>query len=254
MDRGALRAVTVPVDGLAIHTRIGAAPVPDSAPTVVLVHGLGLSGRYMEPTAALLAARYRLLVPDLPGFGDSGKDVPALDVDQLADWLAAWARAADLGPAAWLGNSFGCQVIVALAQRHPALVRRAVLQGPTTDPRDRSWFWQFVRWRQNQPFNPPEMGPSTRGDYRKAGVRRLFLTTRAFLRDRVEDRLGAVRAPALVVRGALDPICRRPWAEEVTRRLPDARLVEIPGVAHTLCFTSPLELVRVSRPFIDGAA
>lgn len=55
----------------------------------------------------------------------------------------------------------------------------------------------------------------------------------------------------LVVRGSLDPICNEAWAEEVARLAPRGRLVLIPGVAHTLCYTAPMDLAGVCRPFID---
>jgi pimeloyl-ACP methyl ester carboxylesterase len=85
----------------------------------VLVHGLGLSGRYMLPLAACLADAYRVFLPDLPGFGDSSHPHEVLDVGGLADALAAWLDAMDLPRVALLGNSFGCQIIVDLAARHP---------------------------------------------------------------------------------------------------------------------------------------
>lgn len=59
------------------------------SPAVALVHGLGLSGRYMLPTARHLAPHFPVYVPDLPGFGDSSKPAKALDVPALADALAA---------------------------------------------------------------------------------------------------------------------------------------------------------------------
>lgn len=68
----------------------------------------------------------------------------------------------------------------------------------------------------------------------------------------MEDLLPQINVPVLVVRGGSDPICRHGWAEEVARRLPQGRLVVIPGVHHTLVFTHPLELVRVCRPFLDA--
>ncbi len=49
-------------------------PTPHTDP-VVLVHGLGVSSRYMLPTLALLAPRYRVFAPDLPGFGHSVTEV-----------------------------------------------------------------------------------------------------------------------------------------------------------------------------------
>lgn len=146
-------------------------------PPVVLVHGLGLSGRYMLPTARQLAPHFPVYVPDLPGFGDSAKPTKTLDVPGLADALAAWIRALGLAPVVLLGNSFGCQVIADLGARHPELVARAVLQGPTAPPEERSGFWQFVRWRQNQPFNPDSLSPITWDDYRKCGYRRVLQTS-----------------------------------------------------------------------------
>jgi pimeloyl-ACP methyl ester carboxylesterase len=161
----------VRIDGVWMLDRRFLRPSLVGRSPVVLVHGLGLSGRYMLPTAELLARHFPVYLPDLPGFGDSDKPERALDVPELADALAAWLRAVGLGPAALLGNSFGCQIIADLAARHANLVERAVLQGPTTPADERSWLWQFMRWRQNQPFNPDSLGPITWNDYRKCGLR-----------------------------------------------------------------------------------
>lgn len=169
---GALRSTWIDVHGLHMHTRISVDPVPSSAPVVVLVHGSGLSGCYMLPTAERLAPYYHVYMPDLPGFGDSGKPARGLDVPELANALTAWTEATGLAGVALLGNSFGCQVIADLAARRPERAERTVLQGPTTPPEERSWFWQFVRWRQNQRYNPRSLGPVTYGDYRKCGLRR----------------------------------------------------------------------------------
>ena len=111
----------------------------------------------------------------------------------LAEALAAWIMAAGLGRVAPLGNSFGCQIIADLAACHPELVGRAVLQGPTTPPDERPWRWQFVRWRQNQPYNPDLLSPITGGDYRKCGYRCLLQTFRYQLQDPIEHKLRAPR-------------------------------------------------------------
>lgn len=111
-----------------------------------------------------------------------------------------------------------------------------MLQGPTAPPSERTWLWQFLRWRQNQRWNPPSLGPPT---------------FRLGLLDHLEDKLPRVTAPSLVVRGQFDPICRQTWAEQVARRLPDGRLVLIPSVAHTLVFTAPEPLAAVARGFLQ---
>jgi 2-hydroxy-6-oxonona-2,4-dienedioate hydrolase len=239
------------VGGVPIHSVVSDGPDGNNHPVIVLVHGLCLSHRYMMPVAEALAREYPVWVPDLPGFGDSGKALPALNVPQLADALAAWLRACHLDQPVLFGNSYGCQIIVDLAAQFPDQVLRVVLQGPTTDPQERSWFTQFVRWRQNQPYNPPSMGPATKSDYRKCGIPRLLKTYNYFLHDRVEEKLSRVKAPALVIRGTLDPICTQRWTEEIISKLPNGRLVLIPDVAHTLCFTSPTELLHAAQPFLD---
>jgi 2-hydroxy-6-oxonona-2,4-dienedioate hydrolase len=250
-QRSAIATRRIRIDGLRVFDRHLGGAAPAGRLPVVLVHGLGLSGRYMLPTAELLARHFRVYLPDLPGFGDSDKPERALNVPELADALAAWLKAVGLAPAALLGNSFGCQIIADLAARHSDLVERAVLQGPTTPPDERSWLWQFVRWRQNQPFNPDTLGPITWDDYRKCGYLRLLQTFRHQLRDPIERKLSRIRAPTLVVRGQRDPICPLDFAEDIARRLPRGRLVEIPEVAHTLVYTAPEQLAQVTRQFLE---
>jgi pimeloyl-ACP methyl ester carboxylesterase len=92
------------------------------------------------------------------------------------------------------------------------------------------------------------MGDIAQADYLKTGPVRLFLTFQFSLEDRLEDKLPRVRAPMLVVRGALDPICSQEWAEFVARRLPRGRLVVLPDVAHTLVYTAARELAAARLP------
>ncbi len=233
-----------------IHARVADTLAPDTAPTVILVHGAGVSSRYMVPTAERLAAFCRVYVPDLPGFGKSGKPRHVLTVDELADALVAWMNAAGVRRAALLGNSFGCQIIAAFALRHPQRITQAVLQGPTVDPAARTLRQQFWRWLQNSRNEAASQALIIARDYRDCGVRRLVRTFRYAIDDRIEDKLPSMHLPTLVVRGSRDPIVPQAWAEEVTRRLPHGRLVIIPGFGHTLNYAAPDELVRVVHPFL----
>ena len=56
------------VDGLPVFHRFNVDAGSDAG-AMVHVHGFGISGTYLEPTAALLAPRFRTFVPDLPGMG-----------------------------------------------------------------------------------------------------------------------------------------------------------------------------------------
>lgn len=240
----------VEVNHLPIHACVSTEQAPADTLPVVLVHGLGLSSTYLLPAAAELARYHRVYAPDLPGFGLSAKPQRVLDVGELGEALAAWIEAFGLKQVALLGNSFGCQIIIECIARHPEQVARAVLQGPTTPPSERSWFWQFVRWRQNS--NPKPMGQIARQDYRACGIYRLLRTFQYSIRHRPEELLPQIHIPVLVVRGSNDPICRPEWAEEIVQRLPQGQKAVIPGVQHTLVWTAPSELAKVCRPFLEN--
>ena len=128
-----------------MHALASTSPVPQGSPDVVLVHGLGVSGRYLVPTARLLASHGKVFVPDLPGFGRSDPPGHVLGVPELTDALLAWMDAAALTRPCLLGNSLGCQVILEAAARHPERVDRLVLLGPTMDRSVRSVAAQVFR-------------------------------------------------------------------------------------------------------------
>ncbi|HEX7125400.1 MAG TPA: alpha/beta fold hydrolase [Thermodesulfobacteriota bacterium] len=226
---------------------------PRGAPAVVLVHGLGVSHRYLRPLGDRLALRARVYAPDLPGFGAS----PAppgrpLDVPELAAALAGFLDAARIGPATFVGNSMGCQVIAELAAGEPARVTRAVLNGPTIDPCARTAVGQIARLLLDALREPPGLVPLVVGDYLRCGPARLWQTFRHALRHPMADTLTRVTAPTVVVRGSRDPLVSRRWAETASRLLPRGRLVELPGVAHAAVYSAPRRLARVVCPPAGG--
>lgn len=237
--------------GLRVHARASGGPPPEGCPAVILVHGLVVSSRYMVPTLKRLAPHHRVYAPDLPGFGKSDKPPHALNVTELSNSLSAWMREVGLERAALVGNSFGCQIIADLAVRHPERVERAVLQGPTMDPRARTVLRQVRRSLLDAPREPLSLLPIELLDYLSAGTGRAWRTFRYALEDQIEEKLPHVHVPTLVVRGSRDLIVPQRWAEEAIGLLPMGRLVVIPGAAHTANYGAPLELARVIRAFLN---
>ena len=94
------------------------------------LHGFGLSGRYLVPTAERLAGDFHTLVPDLPGFGRSGKALQPLDVPDLATRPPGSSTIVGLESATLVGNSMGCPVICEFAHHYPDRLDRAVLVSP----------------------------------------------------------------------------------------------------------------------------
>jgi pimeloyl-ACP methyl ester carboxylesterase len=245
-----LHSVWVKVDGLSLHARVAADSAPNGAVPVVLVHGVGVSSRYMIPTLRRLAPFHPVYAPDLPGFGLSDHPSDVLGTEALADALAAWMGAMGLPSAVVLGNSMGCQVIVDLALRHPGRAERLILADPTGDPDSRALmpvlFWGAV----DVLGEPPALWPRLVLDYFLAGPLRTLRTLRRALHDTLDRKLPQVRVPALVVRGGRDRIVSQHWAEQAARLLPHGGLFVIPNGTHATNFSTPAELVQAVRMFL----
>ncbi|HEY0511265.1 MAG TPA: alpha/beta fold hydrolase [Thermoanaerobaculia bacterium] len=233
-----------------MHVRASAGPAAGGVP-VVLVHGLGVSSRYMLRLAEVLAVSRPVYAPDIPGFGRSEKPRRPLDVHAQAEFLAAWMPVAGLGRAAFLGHSLGSQVVADLAAHHPQLVARLVLAAPTVDDAGRSVPRELLRLLRDVPREPLSLAPIVAADYLWAGLGRVLRTLRYALADRIEEKLPALDMPALVVRGGRDPVVSEGWAEKVCGLLPRGRLAVVPRAAHALQHSVPRELATLLTPFLD---
>jgi pimeloyl-ACP methyl ester carboxylesterase len=103
---------------------------PREAPAVVLLHGIVATHRYFRANLDALAARHRVLAPDLPGSGRSDKPDAAYSTDWYVAQLAAFLDAKGVGRAHLVGNSMGGQIALAFAHALPARVERLVLVAP----------------------------------------------------------------------------------------------------------------------------
>jgi 2-hydroxy-6-oxonona-2,4-dienedioate hydrolase len=241
------------VGGLPMHSRYSIERAPAGRQPVVLVHGLVVSSAYVAPALLELAPDHPSYAPDLPGYGWSAKPPRQYDLTKQADYLAGWMTTVGLGRTAIVGCSLGTQIVSLLAVRHPELVERAVLLGPTMDPAGRSRLVSLSRWARELPHEVPMM-PLMLRDYARAGLRRAMHAFEMALADRPEERFPHMSMPTLVVRGELDPIVPQGWAETVTELLPHARLTVVERQAHALNLTAPAEFARIVRQFLDEGA
>ena len=239
------------VRGLELHARVSAEPAA-GAPPLVLVHGLGVSSRYLMPVARRLAADFAVVAPDLPGHGRSDAPPRALGVPELADALLAWMDAVGLARPALLGNSLGCQVLIDLAARRPERVGPLVLVGPTIDRHHRTLPAQLARLVATGLFERPSLLPLLLLDYGRM-LRRVPGEVRAAFDDRPEEKAPRVRAPALVVRGAHDLLATPRWARELATLLGSDAVRVVPGAGHALNFSAPDALAAIVREELLGA-
>jgi pimeloyl-ACP methyl ester carboxylesterase len=240
----------VPVAGLRLHIRSRAGQ--RAGRPWVLLHGLAVSHRYLMPTAAALPEG-PVYVPDLPGFGLSGKPRRVYDVAEQAGVVAAWMDAEGIDDAYLLGNSFGCQVAVELAIRRPDLVCALVLVGPTADPVAGTAVGQIGRFLRDLWSEDPRQARMLAADLADSGVRRVLLTLRHCVRHHVERRLPLVQAPVLFLRGQYDPIAPVSWLNRAADLVADGWTGEVPRAAHNAVATAGEDVAARAMAFVTAA-
>lgn len=106
---------------------------PIDAPVVLCLHSLFVDARAFTALAALLSDEFRVVCPDLPGYGDSEKPPPnrfSYGVDAFAEALVDLYGGLGLRRAFVIGHGLGGSIAMTLAARHPELVSRLVLIDP----------------------------------------------------------------------------------------------------------------------------
>lgn len=232
-----------------MHSRV-AAGAP-GAPPVVLLHGFGVSSRYLMPTAVRLAPRRTAIAPDMPGTGRSSRRGMRTDLAGQVRLLVGWMDAVGLRRAPFVANSFGCQVLVELARRHPERVSAVVLVGPTVDRHARSVPRQVLGLALGAFREPLGLLALIALDYPPFLLRGGLREAETAVEDPLERRLAGVRAPALVVRGEHDTLVSPEWAEEVARGLPHGALRVVTGAAHAVNHSHGAELAALVADLLD---
>jgi pimeloyl-ACP methyl ester carboxylesterase len=241
------------------------ATVPDGglnrAPVVLLHGGSGSWTHWAKNILPLLNAGYRVLAPDLPGFGDSDPLAGGSDADAMLEPLAACLRKLLPGQRAnFVGFSFGGMTAGMLLAAHPELAQRLVLVGapamgvtPERQFQLKSWH-HLVSPREQAEVHRHNLGVLMLHDHDLIDGLALEIHTANVLRDRLSRRrlartdilarsLPRVRCPVYAIYGAHDVLYRRylPQLEQAYADVtPDFRgLRLIKGAGHWVQFEAP---------------
>lgn len=228
------------------------APAPD-ARVILHLHGFAISGRYMVPTAELLADEFRTLVPDLPGFGRSVDPDHPLTIPELADSAAALLDELGVERATVLGNSLGCAVLASFAHRHPDRIDRAIMVSPAGGKHSQPLLRGVVQLAMDAPREPLSMALVAGPDYLRFGVVPTFRLFLEMTRFPALARLLEIEAQTLVVVGSRDPLMPPldRFRKGAARMKGNATVVVIKDAAHAINFSHPRELAAIVRQFMD---
>jgi|YelNatPaOPRAMG01_1025707.scaffolds.fasta_scaffold10021_5 pimeloyl-ACP methyl ester carboxylesterase len=228
---------------------------------LVLIHGFPLDGRMWEPQIPALAARTRVLVPDLRGFGRSPLPRGQHSIEDHARDVAACMDAHGAPKGLLCGFSMGGYVALAFAALFPwrvaglvladtraaadstsvkeirsATARRVLAEGMTFLADD-MLFKLLCEKTLRERVDLSRRVWSMMVDQRREGVAAALLA----MRDRPSrlDLLRTITCPTLVAVGSQDTVTPPKEAEGFAALVPGASYVEIPDAGHLACMEAP---------------
>jgi len=242
-------------------------------PPVILLHPFPVNHEFWLPAANAVTARYRVILPDLRGHGDSEVGEGPATMEKHAADLARVMDDAEVGRAPLIGISIGGYVLFEFWRRHRGRVAALGLWDTkaTADSAEgkaaRLQAANEVMERGTEPFFasmiPRLLGKSTREMrpdlvdgalrmMRKMSPQDVALVQRG-MADRPDsvDTLKAINVPTVLVIGEEDTLTGTADAELMRRHIPNAQLHVISKAGHYSPWERPEEAGKLLRQFLD---
>lgn len=163
-DKGSFRTTykTIKVDGLDIFYREAG---PESAPTVLLLHGFPTSSHMFRNLIPALSDKFHVIAPDYPGFGNSS--MPMVDkfeytFDNLAKVMEEFIQVLGIKKYSLYVMDYGAPVGFRIAAKHPERVQALIIQNGNAYEEGLREFWIPIKayWKNQTPENESELRKS----------------------------------------------------------------------------------------------
>lgn len=255
----------IQVNGVKLHyTDEGTGPE-----TILFAHGLLWSGQMFEAQINAFKERYRCIMFDFRGQGQSEVAHDGYDMDTLYQDTAALIEALGCAPCHFAGLSMGGFIGMRLAISRPELLKSLILLGTSADPEPAENIprynrlnlvacWLGLRWVAvpvlRIMFGQTFLSDPHRAAQREEWKKRLLANHRVGItravkgvvaRQGVYDKINKITTPTLIIVGEEDVATVPAKAERIQSRIAGSRLVRIPGAGHSSAIEEP-EAVNVA--------
>lgn len=249
--------------------------------TLLLVHGIGGQGaRDWAGFVPVLAAKYRLLIPDLPGFGESAKGNQLYSPERYVAFLKHIVEARVPGRLHLVGHSMGGAIALRYAGMYPRDVERLIAVD-AAGVLHRVAYSEFLSAMgiKGLPFVFPGQDAHLRGRVNQllaqieafnidansllqsAALRErllqgdpLKIAAFALALDDMSRILPAVRAPTLLIWGERDEIAPLRTGKMLAAVVPQARLMVMPGAGHVPQRDDPRAFIAATMAHLNAPA
>ena len=214
--------------------------------TVLFLHGWGTDHRSFFRFLEGMSGFFRVVAPDLPGFGGSDEPPSGWSVREYADFVVDFLKKLEISEAIMIGHSFGGRVAIKLASEtgrigivKAVLVDCAGIRSDMTRHKLRSYFYKAVKRvisasaiEKRFPFLLEQWRiRNGSADYRNASPRMRECLVKA-VNDDLTPCLPDIKCPVLLIWGENDTATPLADARVMERLIPDAGLVVLKNAGH----------------------
>lgn len=231
-----------------------------------MLHGWGCEGEIYRSVIDLLKQKYRIIVPDIPGFGKSDEPSFGWTNKDYADWAEDFIRSFGEKTVILLGHSFGCRILSELAVRSelPFSIDKMVFIGGAGVPSEhlgkyllgfrwfclQDWLASLKPVQRLFPDWKERLAKEAEGDYARLSpvMRRCYVNT---VKTDCTSQYERFSMPTLLIYGEKDPYTPVADGELMEKLIPDAGLVVIPNAEHYCFLEQPYYFGAVIRSFLE---
>jgi len=189
---------------------------------LLLLHGGANDWRGWEKNIKTLAQHYRVIAPDIVGFGKSDKSKSVYGIDDFVNYLGGFISALDIKRMHLAGHSLGGSIALEFAYRYPDKVEKLIPVAPFGFGKLSTWGFILgvVSYWGRKLFFRKKSYPTLDIEYSKDGFAEFMA------------KLKKVKTPTMIVWGEKDPYLPARQAYLAKSVLPNSRVEVIPGCGH----------------------
>lgn len=237
---------------------------------LVLLHGIGASAERWSNVIPFFYKHFRVIVPDIIGFGYSDKPTVEYNMPFFVKFLENFLNSLGVKKASIGGSSFGGLVAAEFAIKNTNMVNKLILVSPAgTMKSSTKTLEEYIlaalypthdnAWRAfiNMAFDPRTVKEQTIEDFidrmKLPNAKYAFMSTMIGIRNttNLSSRLNKILSPTIIVWGEQDEMIPVKNAEEY-RNIPNSNLQVIPKCGHTPFTEKPEVFSKIAIDFLRG--
>jgi 3-oxoadipate enol-lactonase len=245
---------------------------PDGYPILLMLHGLGATKESWQlQFPPLIDSGFRILAPDMRGFGKSSYPGGANNSELMAQDMSDLLDHLEIQTCHVIGISMGGTIALQLILKRPSLVKSLVLTNTFAKLRPKKislWFFYAVRlvllhligmnrqaeYVSERLFPHPQQAALREafiGQIVQANPKGYRFTMRSFIRYNLSNQLKRIDIPTLIITGGSDTFVPPSVQAELANQIPDAQQVIIPNAGHAVIVEQPETYNKILIDFLQ---